>query len=210
VDVIRNQCSNAIFEFGASSTNSRKYDIKILQFTCDDEMGGPPGCLQYHTALQGIVSSFNYDSSQTSIATSTTIHLSEQHYAICFRRGSGYCSICFTPNILTTSASSAFGLSNAAIASNLPAVQDTSCSLDYLVIPGGTTSSTIANSATVTAGIERICGRTFTASTSSPANQLPTAYGSSGTNSICTGRLPFRIEFHTNEVGHPLSKLSHN
>ena len=39
MDVIRNQCSNAIFEFGASSTNSRKYDIKILQFTCDDEMG---------------------------------------------------------------------------------------------------------------------------------------------------------------------------
>ena len=39
VDVIQNQCSNAIFEFGASSTDSRKYDIKILQFTCDDEMG---------------------------------------------------------------------------------------------------------------------------------------------------------------------------
>ena len=38
----------------------------------------------------------------------------------------------------------------------------------------------------MTAGIERICGRTFTASTSSPANQLPTAYGSSGTNSICS------------------------
>ena len=40
--------------------------------------------------------------------------------------------------------------------------------------------------ATVTAGIERICGRTFTASTSGPANQLPTAYASSGTNSICS------------------------
>ena len=39
MDVIQNHCSNAIFEFGASSTDSRKYDIKILQFTCDDEMG---------------------------------------------------------------------------------------------------------------------------------------------------------------------------
>ena len=45
----------------------------MTQFTCDDELGGPPGCLQYHTATTGVVASFNYPIGVTSLsATSTT------------------------------------------------------------------------------------------------------------------------------------------
>ena len=59
----------------------------------------------------------------------------------------------------------------------------------------------------MTAGIERICGRTFTASTSSPANQLPTAYGSSGTNSICSKFIPKII---TNYLIRPLVQSTYS
>merc|ERR1711899_7800 len=52
-------CSTVSFTFGGTATN-RAYDIKVLQFDCKNEMGGPTGCLQYFTTDMGTFSSFNY------------------------------------------------------------------------------------------------------------------------------------------------------
>jgi hypothetical protein len=54
-------CAKATFDFG-STTTTRQYDIKLTQYSCGDEMGGPSDCLQYFTATTGTVSSFNFKS----------------------------------------------------------------------------------------------------------------------------------------------------
>ena len=58
----------------------------------------PPSCLQWNYGLTaGTIQNFNFES------TSST-HLSSQHYSICWRRERGKCNICF--------AVGAFGISN--------------------------------------------------------------------------------------------------
>merc|ERR1711963_1127274 len=202
VDTTNGNCVDATFQFDASTTTSRQWDIKVTQYTCDEELAGPPGCLQYHIATTGTVASFNYPIGSTSLSATGTdrvAHLNEQQYNICFRRASGNCAICFTPSIVSTTNVASYGLGNVASATDRLAVLDTSCSEDYLVIPGGYASGTIATTqaTTLTAdGIERICGRTFTTDNTLT---LAIAYSSTGSNSICTIRRPFMITFHTND-----------
>ena len=68
-------------------------------------------CLQYHTAQYGTIASFGWDTSASTVATSQT-HLVNQYYDICIRRTRSYCSICYTPAIIssTTGTSSSYGL----------------------------------------------------------------------------------------------------
>ena len=66
-------CQTAAFLFGGDSY-TRKYDIKVSQFDCGSEAGGPPGCLQYFTAASGKIASFGYDTSKTTVS-STGIYL---------------------------------------------------------------------------------------------------------------------------------------
>ena len=68
-------------------------------------------CLQYHTAQYGTIASFGWDTSASTVATSQT-HLVSQYYDICIRRTRSYCSICYTPAIIssTTGTSSSYGL----------------------------------------------------------------------------------------------------
>ena len=68
-------CQTAAFLFGGDSY-TRKYDIKVSQFDCGSEAGGPPGCLQYFTAASGKIASFGYDTTTTTVS-STGIYL---HY----------------------------------------------------------------------------------------------------------------------------------
>ena len=68
---------------------------------------------------------------------------------------------------------------------NLKVIHDKNSILD-LQIPGGYASGTIATTMATTLtsdGIERICGRTFTTSTT---DTLAIAYSSTGSNSICS------------------------
>ena len=62
-------------------------------------------------ASTGEIASFNWDTSSSSVSTSQ-YHLSDQYYDICIRRESGKCSICFSPNIVssTTGTASSYGL----------------------------------------------------------------------------------------------------
>ena len=51
--------------------------------------------------FEGTLASFNWDTSQTTAASVLNqYHLSDQFYNICVRRARGYCSICYSPEII--------------------------------------------------------------------------------------------------------------
>lgn len=51
----------ASFAFNDDS-NTREFDIKVLQYPCNHDMGGPKGCLQYFTGETGTFKNFNFQS----------------------------------------------------------------------------------------------------------------------------------------------------
>ena len=59
LDVSGGECQTASFGFTNSAT--RNWEIKVSQFNCrNDDIAGPPGCLQYYTETTGTIQSFNY------------------------------------------------------------------------------------------------------------------------------------------------------
>lgn len=187
------ECAKASFGFGTATT-TRQYDIKVTQYDCNTEMGGPPDCLQYHTGNTGKIASFNFDMSATA-TTATFTHLSNQCYDICFRRNSGNCAICFIPSITITGANAAitqttFGLSVSPSTTIAQSAVDTSCTGDYLIIPNGNTPAN-AKMTLPPDGPDRFCGRVL-----APATDQAVA----NTASVCTGRRPFRVTFKTDET----------
>merc|ERR1712025_1087436 len=130
-------------------------------------------CLQYLTASTGTIASFNFDTTATgSVATSQT-HLSNQYYSICIRRARGYCSLCFSPEITSTTTIN-------------PTAGSQVGKGDYLEIAGlqdGTRSSTAAGSATVA----RICGVYWDATTGGAQTSHATA---------CSYATPFKVGVH--------------
>merc|ERR1712213_33752 len=196
VDTDGTNCVTASFTFGGGS-DSREYDIRVLQYDCtNSDVGGPPGCLQYFTNDQGTVASFNYELGITAVDTTDTgndPHLSNQDYEICWRRSSGKCALCFFPTLATTAPLS-FGLGLSA-ASAAQSQVGTSCTTDLLQIPGGTSSTNAlalrSTTSTVTAvndKFNRFCGRF-----------LNVASGIASSATVCTGIVPFRIRFVTDE-----------
>ena len=47
------QCNTALFTLGGTGSTSRSWEIKVTQYECGDENGGPDGCLQYFTGNTG-------------------------------------------------------------------------------------------------------------------------------------------------------------
>merc|ERR1739838_6165 len=116
---------------------------------------------------------------------------------MCWRRSKSKCALCFFPSLTTTPAS--FGLSiGAGNPSPAPAANSmvgTSCTTDFLQIPQGTTSTiALATRSTTSAGtslaaeFNRFCGRFFNIASTKTTS-----------TTICTGVVPFRIRFVTNE-----------
>ncbi len=122
----------ASFVFSDESL-TRQYDIKVTQYDCGSEVGGPPDCLQYHMGTSGSTASFNFPTGSSAVTASSKLtvlvgfvflfpffsatHLANQHYDICFRRESGMCAICYIPAIAigtvagnTVNTQSSFGL----------------------------------------------------------------------------------------------------
>ena len=57
-------CVTASFVFGLDAVE-RVYDIRVLQYETNNEMGGPPGCLQFLLGTvaaphSGTITSFNF------------------------------------------------------------------------------------------------------------------------------------------------------
>jgi len=180
-----NDCHTVQINVNTATSATRSWTIHVSQYTCTDPYsGGPPGCLQYHTATSGTISNFGFDRSQTDVAATTT-HLSNQDYNICFRRGLSCSHICYTPAI-TSGTQNSFGLDfgNAADAKSMI---NSECTTDYLTIPGGTTATNAAAATAATApGSNRVCGRFFATATDLTA---------SGT--VCSRITPFIIGVHT-------------
>lgn len=179
-------CQTVNFYIGATTT-TRQWNIYVTQYTCGQEdLGGPPGCLQYHTATTGLLKNFGYPSSNSNTATdASTTHLQNQMYQVCIRRASGYCYICYAA-WNSIAASGSFGLSKpAANASN--ASQGTACTDDYVTIPQGTTAAIAATTTPAVSKDTKYCGRALSIA-------VGTAHAS-----VCSRTYPFRFGVVTDD-----------
>ena len=61
VDTDGEKCVIASFVFGLSGL-TREYEIRVLQYSKQNELGGPPGCLQFLVDERATVTSFNWAS----------------------------------------------------------------------------------------------------------------------------------------------------
>ncbi|TRY74061.1 hypothetical protein TCAL_11518 [Tigriopus californicus] len=172
-------CNVASFNIDPVGTTAREWDIKVTQFDCADEAGGPPGCLQYYSNPTGIVRSFGFRPSVP--LTGDETHLSQQCYSMCFRQMAGMCNLCFTVETTTALMPNSFGLSSQVGVTDMMSLTDSECSTDYLLIPR-------ANSPSSPAIADRVCGTAFnTEDLTAPSEK------------VCTALQPYIVTFKTDE-----------
>jgi len=208
VDTTASECIDVHYEIGGGTSSTRELDIRVSQYTCGDEMGGPPGCLQYLTSSSGKIRSFNFpDLTPAGTVGYKYVHLSRQHYKACIRKNSGKSYICYWPctnvvgkstaetvGIAVTSQPS-FGLSLSPAAASQGTI-GTVCTSDYITIPQAFTAAiaAILNTNTVM-GVEggtvatRFCGRYL--------NTVAAAYDNDV--SICSLAVPFELAVDFND-----------
>jgi len=194
-------CSNVNFAIG-SAVFARSWDIKVMQFNCGDEMGGPAGCLQWFTENTGTIRSFNFPNQAAGAAVAAgVVHLSNQHYKACIRRPLGANRICYPPctSVNPANGQSSFGVSRSDNA-NANSQQAGQCADDFIGIPGGIASK--AASAGDLSLVSVFCGRELL-----PAADTDWANANGGnaidaTTAVCTSVAPFEITVHfdDNEV----------
>jgi len=185
----------------ANTGTTRNWDIKVTQYECD-ECFNTQDCLQWHTAPNGRVASFNWDTSSATVTDSQT-HLSNQYYDICIRRASGMCSICYDiviPGAAQTDEGS-FGVSAGSVAAiqtgalgapectgtttNAAAVADTAGLGDYLEIPNLQVPGNTAQTAVQNMAFQKICGNFWNAADAAVVH-----------STVCSYTRPFRIGVH--------------
>ena len=146
----------------------------------------------------GTIASFNWDTTVAlgSISASQT-HLSNQYYDICIRRARGYCSVCYSPQLTSTTIQSSYGIgtssddtaqkarigSQCTGVTTFNAIETNQAGLgDYLEIAALQTAP--ATSTTI-AGVSRICGNIWSATTSGTAHAT-----------LCSFATPFKVGVH--------------
>eukprot|EP00095_Tigriopus_kingsejongensis_P000992 maker-scaffold39_size501901-snap-gene-4.21 protein:Tk00992 transcript:maker-scaffold39_size501901-snap-gene-4.21-mRNA-1 annotation:"hypothetical protein DAPPUDRAFT_308003" len=181
--------------FNTLSGSTSNWEIKVTQFVCGAEAGGPDGCLQYYTGTVGTFASFNFPTNVANVPLTTT-HLSNQCYSMCFKQEPGQCAICFAPVVMGIpgTVQGSFGLSNP---NSVVVTGSTNqnCISDFLRIPGGEQKGPFAIGDFSQPQISKVCGRIFSAIGALTANTV----------SVCTQLTPFRLDFKTdaNEVVDP-------
>ena len=182
-----------------TTTTTRKWQIKVTQFQCGNQMAPEQDCLQYFTAQKGTIATFNWDTSATTVSTSQ-IHLSSQFYDICIRRQKSYCSLCLSPEIAPASSAkvaSSYGLGSSSDGANSKSASGTTCTGlttqpadtaygDYIEIAN--LQPSIGSAGTISTST-RMCGAIFDAN--------PTASTAQAT--ACTFATPFKIGVHFDE-----------
>merc|ERR1712223_2227252 len=197
VDTDGTQCVVVSFSFGGD-TIEREYEIRALQYAKSNELGGPPGCLQFFIATTAAVISFdwraNADGSLLTPATAGlyNTHLSNLNYDICIRRARGFCGICWTastPGTATPTLGS-FGLSTSPAAAPQSQV-GTACTDDFIVIPNGEALPPMFTSTTIAVGMNKYCGRYLNPTAAQTADEA-----------VCSRVTPFTLSVFTdaNEV----------
>merc|ERR1719277_264750 len=151
VDSDGSSCVTALFTFGGGTVN-RRYTIHVIQYESTNEMGGPPGCLQFFTGATGMVQTFNWQT------VTTSVHLASQSYDVCVRKMIGMCVICWSPetsgvfdaNNAAAAITGSFGINNGASQDGVPtpgtgagcvnraaAANPITDSDDFIIIPSG-------------------------------------------------------------------------
>jgi len=211
VDSDGSSCVTALFTFGGGTVN-RRYTIHVIQYESTNEMGGPPGCLQFFTGATGMVQTFNWQTATTSV------HLASQSYDVCVRKMIGACVICWAPETTgTQAASGSFGVSNGestndaagAAGDGAKSATGAGCgddggvndSSDFIIIPSGVKNGPtvanenvvpggILNTATVAAGaigFDKFCGRYLAATDGVVANSAE------ADETVCSRVTPFKL-----------------
>merc|ERR1719510_661186 len=221
VDSDGTSCITPTFVFGANAVN-RQYNIKVLQYDCRNrDIGGPSGCLQYHSTDTGTIANFNYNiGSDPTPTAATDVHLANLDYKICIRQSAGNCAICYVPSILITAAIAAinaitagseglvssFGLSKSADGGTGEATKanlGTECSLDWIEILGGQ-GATATATATAQALLQ-ITDPSITLATATQTNRFCGNFFAGITGSaiawtsemICTSVTPYSVRVVT-------------
>jgi len=200
----------------ASTSTTRSWNIKVTQYECGNLRAPEENCLQYHTATTGTIASFNWDTSSTSNAKTELqkqIHLSDQHYDICIRRSRGYCSVCYSPQVVpaitggaaagAANEGSSFGISAGGDADEIGGATGTSCkgvtthTVIYTTVSGFGDYLTIGNLQPGTgtagaAGVDKICGLAWNADVS----KVGTAGNEAYQLTACSFQTPFRVGVH--------------
>lgn len=195
-------CITASFAYGGGAT-ARMYNIHVVQYAYTNEMGGPPGCLQFYTGEDGAVRSFNW------VAVSGT-HLQNQDYSVCVRPLANMCVICWSPTITGVFGTriGSFGISpgkSTAAATNAGGPAGTlsgtgaACATDYVIIQEGQDSNAAAPASGAApndpdgianhAITSRFCGNYFSGDVA----------GEVGDMTVCTRQIPFRMQVVTDD-----------
>ena len=159
-------------------------------------------CFHLYIHSVGTIASFNWDTSASTIATSQT-HLSDQYYDICIRRARGYCSVCYSPYITSTTIQSSYGVGGSSLDPAQTASVGSVCTgittfsstegsqvaygdyLEIAALQDSPATSTDIN------GVSRICGNFWSASSTATAH-----------TTTCSYATPFKVGVHfdTDEV----------
>ena len=190
-----------------NKTVSKLSISQVTQFECGDLMAPDQDCLQYHTSQTGTIATFNWDTSTTTVA-STQLHLSSQNYNICIRRARGQCSVCYSPEVTstTTGTAASYGVgagtiaaiqtgSVGAICTGITTQPGTLGYGDYLEIAN--LQPTIGTSGTTTTGT-RICGVIFN------------AIANIAHATACSFAIPFKVGVHFDEEESILAATANN
>ncbi|XP_050668490.1 uncharacterized protein LOC126967848 [Leptidea sinapis] len=78
------------------TADNRLFSIKVTQLTPADDLAAPVGCIQYFTAVQGHLESFNYRDRSDTIVGKKPSYLNNLNYAMCVERRPDTCSITYT------------------------------------------------------------------------------------------------------------------
>jgi len=207
-------CQEVVFQLGGG-TSTRKWDIHITQYTCEEldngSLGGPKGCLQYFIHDTGLLRSFNFPPATTvgttgsilsssSTAGTTYTHLANQDYKMCIQKNPAKGRVCYAPigTYSTTSGvhTGTFGV-DAHVLSSAKEMeqggQNTQCATDYLTFASGAHFAAASTaSAAATTDVFRICGRSFSADKSKKGT-------TQASQTACVSKEPFAIRVVFNE-----------
>jgi len=189
VDTDGSHCATVNFGIG-NNANQRQWDIKVTQYRCGEEAGGPPGCLQWHMARTGRFRSFNFPQiADDADVTNEVVHLSNAN-RVCYTA----CTTLSERNPLanpTNIAMDSFGISISPAAASQSGVE-TSCIDDYLEIVGGTTDAIAAAGYNVpNAGAPGVTNTRFCGRYLIPTDGTAAAAGD--VVSVCSYNVPFRV-----------------
>lgn len=138
--------------FFLKDSSNKDWKLKVTRIPCSAvEDQAPANCLQYMTKDAGQIESFNFKQENPP----SVRQLANQNYNICFKRKTGYCSVCLSP-CPTTKKVPGFLLTKKA-SDDAGGSSGQSCD-DQLVIPGGMSTGNIRESVYCGAALNPING----------------------------------------------------